>query len=307
MYNAYLAVCYVCNEKCKYCPCGKQDNTMERITPFESLINKIDNMNKAGIRHITVSGGEPTLHPEFVGILEYIQFLGIKVTILSNGENFSDVEFFEKLNEKVKIEELRLITTLHSHDALKHEDANQKQGSFFKTITGLKKMEKAGAKIIVKHCITKENYQDLAEFYMYIDQNFLPEIDIQLCSIDYVGIPSEQLLNQRLTFPELKPYIEDMFDISLNSKSNRKLYCINMPLCTCDPFYWKYFPIRKEKMYDFYSDPRKKEIVEVDDNVCTDKVFCATCAVKSICNGTYKTAFQNFGRVMVKPYQGENR
>lgn len=303
MNNAYLAICYVCNQYCSYCPCGNRKKLKNAITPFEDLKEKIDSMKRKGIEHITLSGGEPTLHPYFIELVKYICELGINVTILSNGENFADDIFFQKIRNNFDYSKIRVITTIHSQDCFEHEKANQKVGSFNKTILGLKKIEALGIKVIIKHCITKENYKDLALFYKFIDQKFEKDTDIQLCAIDYVGIPTVRLQEEKLTFPEIKPYLERLFDANIASTKPRKLYCVNIPLCSCDPYYWKYIPIRKLRMYDSYSDPGKDSVVEVEDNVSVDENYCGSCAVKSICNGTYHTAFSNFGSSMVKPYE----
>lgn len=306
MKNAYLAICYICNEFCTYCPCGTGKRDKDSITTFDALKEKIDFMKEDGVDHITISGGEPTIHPDFSEIVKYICSAGMNVTILSNGEHFSDDDLFQKITDEWDHKMVRVITTIHSQDCKKHEEANRKKGSFNRTIAGLKRIEGLGIKVIIKHCITRENFRELVPFYKFICDEFSEETDIQLCSIDYVGIPSERLQDERLTFPEIRPYLEAVFDCDIASLSNRKLYCINIPLCSCDPYYWKYIPVRRSKMYDAYSDPTRSAVVNVDDNVATDERYCGDCAVKSICNGAYKTAFTNYGAPMVKPYNKES-
>lgn len=54
-------------------------------------------------------------------------------------------------------------------------------------------MYELGAKIEIKHCITKENIRQLEQFYLYCDNEFPENVNIQFCGIDYVGIEKKQL------------------------------------------------------------------------------------------------------------------
>ena len=68
MKNAYLAICYICNEHCSFCPCSKEEKENRMITPFFEVQNTIDSFVQNNISDITISGGEPTLHPDFIEI-----------------------------------------------------------------------------------------------------------------------------------------------------------------------------------------------------------------------------------------------
>ena len=112
MKNAYLAICYACNERCRYCPCSKQEKEEHPFTPYPVLVKKIDELICHGITDITVSGGEPTLHPHLADIVGYMQNRKGRVTILSNGERFSDEDFRAGFGSQVNTSDLKLITTV---------------------------------------------------------------------------------------------------------------------------------------------------------------------------------------------------
>lgn len=305
MKNAYLAICYICNENCRFCPCSKSDKSSGIITNINELTQCVNKINDDGVTDITISGGEPTLHPDFIDIISYIQHKGINVTVLSNSEKFADIEFLKDFLEKVNINNIKVITTLHSNSSYEHEDTNRTKGSFYRTVNGLLGLSKNGVKVIIKHCITKVNYKGLLDFYEFCDKTFDSKVDIQLCSIDYCGIPKEQLQKERLSFPELRPYLEDLFEYHISQKNkgnNRYLYCINMPLCSCDVIYWNYFNGKRKKMYDAYKDPCIKNMKKVSDNVGISQKYCNKCRVSSICSGTYFTAFDAFGSSIIKPF-----
>ncbi|MCD8013645.1 MAG: radical SAM protein [Lachnospiraceae bacterium] len=276
------------------------------VTPVAEIRNAVDGMAEDGVTEITVSGGEPTMHPDFLEIVQYIQSKGMKLTVLTNSERFADERFSDAFLEIADRSSIKIITTIHSEKAAEHEAANQTAGSFHRTLRGLLKLSESGIRVIVKHCITKVNYRDLVSFYDFCEDTFMQDVDIQLCSIDYCGIPEEKLPEEMLSFPELRPYLEAMFDRNIEKKKaggKRKLYCINIPLCSCDAFYWKeYLQDCRRKMYDEYKDPHKKDMSEVSNNVGADGEACKTCKVYSICSGTYHSAFQYFGDKIVKPF-----
>lgn len=275
------------------------------VTDIKELKCSVDIFEKNGITDVTISGGEPTLHPNLSELVSYIQNKNISVTLLSNSEKFSDLIYLKQFIKSVSPNSLKIITTLHSSSASEHEDANQTPKSFYRSILGLQNLFKYGFRIIIKHCITKKNYKDLVNFYKYCDDAFEKSVDIQLCSIDYCGIPLNRLQDERLTFQTIKPELEKLFDYHFEQKKYgtvRKLYCINMPLCSCDPYYWEYLPRKRKRMYNSYKDPHGREKMDFLDNVGIYEKYCRDCNVASLCVGTYFSAYSAVGPEIVNPF-----
>ncbi|WP_415930252.1 radical SAM protein [Zhenpiania hominis] len=308
MSTAYIAINYECNQKCRFCPCSQRARKYEylRLEDLKEVINELVNRDK--IKHIVISGGEPTIHPEFIDIIRYLSLSNLRITILTNSEKFSDRNFSMKFIQQVDVEKVSIITTIHSHYLEKHEYANGTQGSFYRTIEGLKFLDQKGIGLIIKHCITVSNYKDLIQFYDFVDDHFSEDTAIQFCSIDYCGMEKDDLKREMLSFISLKPYLEQVFDYHIlrkESGSKRNIYCINMPLCASDPCYWKFIQLRENLTYSFYLAPSKTGL-KVDSytsiDVDTLSKQCNKCKVKSICVGTYRSAFNYFGDKIVKAY-----
>lgn len=76
----------LCNFRCEYCPPNLNNGTTKNISFdkvkdfYENLQNKID--DKKFI--FAFSGGEPTLHPEFIDIVKYLSEQGCEITMTSN-------------------------------------------------------------------------------------------------------------------------------------------------------------------------------------------------------------------------------
>lgn len=310
MSSAYIAISYKCNQHCSFCPCSKEESKypfveLEKIKATAKCV-----VEEQGVNSIVISGGEPTIHPHFIEILEFItKELNCEIVVLSNGERYSDVSFIEKIKAVGTVDKITAITTIHSQNKSEHEEINGSKGSFGRSIQGLKNLVSIGVDVIVKHCITVVNYKELDEFYRFIDLEFDESVSIQLCSIDYCGILEKDLEKNKLSFVTLRPYLEKMFDLYIENTehgSKRHMYAINMPFCACDPYYWNILTPKAEA-YSAYASPDNSGDMdksdEVERNTDTFASACKKCKVNEICPGTYKTAFEYFGDSIVEPYE----
>lgn len=105
----------VCSFNCIYCECGWTTCTSGKNTPlpsrkevYEALEKKLTEMKQQGRKPdvITYAGnGEPTLHPEFSGIIEDSVdlrnrfFPGAKIAVLSNGTGLRRIKVREALKK----------------------------------------------------------------------------------------------------------------------------------------------------------------------------------------------------------------
>ena len=71
-----------CNLDCSYC--NEYDKTSEPV-PLESMLRRIDRLADLGTTIITLSGGEPTLHPDLDAIIGRIRARGAIATLITNG------------------------------------------------------------------------------------------------------------------------------------------------------------------------------------------------------------------------------
>jgi MoaA/NifB/PqqE/SkfB family radical SAM enzyme len=71
-----------CNLDCSYC--NEYDKTSAPV-PLESMLRRIDRLADLGTTIITLSGGEPTLHPDLDAIIRRIRARGAIATLITNG------------------------------------------------------------------------------------------------------------------------------------------------------------------------------------------------------------------------------
>ncbi len=83
-----------CNLACEYC---NEYDDFSKPVPTESMFERVDKLGELGTSVITISGGEPLLHPELDEIIHRIRKNGIIAGLITNGYLLT-AERIEKLN-----------------------------------------------------------------------------------------------------------------------------------------------------------------------------------------------------------------
>ncbi len=91
---AHLIPTRRCNLACTYC--NEYDNVSPPV-PLDALLGRVDRLAELGTAIVTISGGEPLLHPEVEGVVERIRQRGMIAGIITNGYLLT-AERIEKLN-----------------------------------------------------------------------------------------------------------------------------------------------------------------------------------------------------------------
>jgi len=71
-----------CNLSCTYC---NEYDDFSKPTPLDEMLRRIDYLGRLGTSIITISGGEPLLHPELDEIIARIRKVGALAGIITNG------------------------------------------------------------------------------------------------------------------------------------------------------------------------------------------------------------------------------
>src|SRR5919199_1118632 len=84
-----------CNLACTYC--NEFDKTSDPV-PLDAMKSRLDALARLGTSVITISGGEPLMHPELDEIIRHIRRRGMVAGLISNGY-YMTPERIERLNE----------------------------------------------------------------------------------------------------------------------------------------------------------------------------------------------------------------
>ena len=90
-----------CNLDCAYC---NEYDKVSAPVELEKMLRRIDKLADLGCSIITLSGGEPTLHPELDAIISRIRERGAIATLITNGLLLTPGSASRKLNPGLSLD-----------------------------------------------------------------------------------------------------------------------------------------------------------------------------------------------------------
>lgn len=304
MSSMYLALGYRCNHRCYFCPCGN-NAVKTAAASTEDMLRAIEQgVEQQGVTHITLSGGEPTLHPDFNTILRRCAELDLQVGLLSNGDTFHRMENVERFFDGVPRQHIQITTALHSCQPEPHDRVTGVPGSFSRTVQGLLNVMAQGLNVTVKQVISRWNYQQLPDFVDFCFREFGPRASMTLCGMDFCGMQPDQIGEVAVPYSQIGPCLEKALDLVISLREKFHAFphfsVADLPLCCVDPYYWRFFMKVSRSTLSQYSAPADGEghIRSSFGSVNDCDVFfqaCRDCCVAEHCPGVWYTAHQYFG------------
>ena len=156
----WVRLSYDCNNHCTFClDSNAHDGTMR--ANLDIKIQIIEG-KKRGAERLILSGGEPTMHPNFLDFVKLGRRAGYrKVQTVTNGRMFKYPEFLETAANN-GLDEITF--SLHGHNAKLHDALVGTPGAFVEETAGLKAALASGRFIVnVDIVINKQNVRHLPE------------------------------------------------------------------------------------------------------------------------------------------------
>lgn len=157
----HVMITDLCNSNCIFCLATEWKKRSCHF-PAEEVKEKIRQGLKLGAKRLVLSGGEPTIHPEFVDFVKYAKEAGYgRVQAISNGKMF----YYEKFLDQAIDAGLDEVTfSLPSHLEKDFEKQTGVKGSYKQSIGGLVNAIKSGKLIVsVDVVVSRMNVEHLRE------------------------------------------------------------------------------------------------------------------------------------------------
>lgn len=156
----WVRLSYDCNNHCTFClDSNAHDGTMRATNDIKVQIVE---GRKRGADRLILSGGEPTMHPNFLDFVKLGRLAGYpKIQTVTNGRMFKYPDFLDRAANN-GLDEITF--SLHGHTAKLHDALVGTPGAFEDEVAGLKAALASGRFIVnVDIVINKQNVRHLPE------------------------------------------------------------------------------------------------------------------------------------------------
>jgi radical SAM protein with 4Fe4S-binding SPASM domain len=199
--NLHIEITSKCNERCVHCYIP-HDNKVNHIKT-DLFYNILEQCKEMKLLHLTLTGGEPMLHKNFIDFLKKCKEYNFSVNVLSNLTLLTD-----EIIEEMKANRLLAVqVSLYSMDSKIHDAITQTKGSFEITKNAIFKLKENDVPLQISCPILKQNkncYKDVLKW---------AEIHNINAGCDYVIIAkcdnTKQNLRSRLSINDIKEVMND--------------------------------------------------------------------------------------------------
>jgi MoaA/NifB/PqqE/SkfB family radical SAM enzyme len=153
---------------------------------------------------VSLTGGEPTIHPDFFRLLAYFRrrLPEYGITLLSNGRRFADAEFARRFL-KIAVPPFSVAVPVHSASPALHDKIAGVKGAFAQTLAGLRNLFPGGTGLEIRLVLHKLNIKKLKPLLAFLLDNFPDTRRYRVCAIHY-EIEGMSLANHRRLAISLK-------------------------------------------------------------------------------------------------------
>lgn len=287
-----------CNYKCVNCLLlsterNRNNNSVLSVECLKEATTKLITDILDGVNNICeVSGGEPTIHPQFKEISNYLSGLKsdlifYKMVLLSNCHN---------LDNRKKAKEISscfddVVTAIYTSIAKEHDNITGVNNSLTKKLKAIEVLIDSGVKVHIKTLVIKPSFQLLPDIAKIICSKFHEKIHLTINSTHFIGDAKINQSDLTVKLSQAMPYIEEAIDIARSEGSSVGFF---LPLCLMDPIYWNFssleyadqvkrtFAITPESKIFNKARNLEKEFVEKHE-------ICKTCYVGTRCNWPWRS------------------
>lgn len=250
-----------CTFNCRFC-------STKNLNVYMSLSEIKEKISQAHKNRLVplITGGEPSLHPDFLLLLDYLKETNILSVIETNGIFLLNEKLFTYFLKTFKQNKSVILDILvNGFNSDLHDYLTSVNGSYFALYNVLKLLLKNEIPFYSHVVINKVNYRYLVDIVKFL-LKFRPQ-QIRFIFVLPKGNAATYFDEIIPFISMIKPYLYDILKILLYTPT--KIYFENMPYCVI-PYFEKYI-----QRWDLSMNLKKIE-------------NCKNCAFEIICPGIYE-------------------
>ena len=203
----WVRLTFDCNDRCVFCLDAHTHDGTNRAR--EEVKAQILDGRRKGAERLILSGGEPTIHPDFVDFVRLGRLAGYrKVQTVTNGRMFAYGDFLKRSLDAGLGE---ITFSIHGPNAKIHDALVGTKGAFEEEVTGLKQALADGRPIInIDVCVNRGNVKQLPELLATFTAMGVREFDL-LHVIPFGRAYTEGKETLFYDLEEMRPYLLEAF------------------------------------------------------------------------------------------------
>ncbi|UAK17202.1 radical SAM/SPASM domain-containing protein [Sporolactobacillus terrae] len=209
--NVSLYPGMVCNLKCKFCFVSQEKWDDKKVVyPMNQWIPVLNEIKKLKIPYLTILGGEPLLYPDIWNMLDYLDAIGQKTHITTNGSILST----SIIDHLKKYHNLTLKVSLQSLDD-RHKELTY--GSWEKTVNFVKNCREVGIDCGIHTLALPKTIDGIYQLVDFAVKEGLYEFSMgAFANINQVEIKGFSLKENREISSKVKKYIKEKYNDAIN-------------------------------------------------------------------------------------------
>lgn len=268
---------------------GRKKNQANPYT-HNRLINRLEGIKESQLESIdavALSGGEPTIHPQFLDVLDFVykKFSNKEIRLLTNARRFAYESFAKQV---LSFDNLNIAVSLYGPTSDIHDRITRTKNSFSQAVKGIDNILKHRNEnhlIEIRTVISKLSYKYLGQTLSFIQTRFSSLDRVVIIFMEMEGQAEKNLKATAVTYTQTRPVLKKIYPI-LNSQPDKfRLY--HFPLCVLEPKFWPFcWRTLPEEEVSFIS-------------------ICQKCQYKKYCLGIHKHYLKHIGAQEFQPIKAQ--
>lgn len=195
--GVYIEITSICNRNCPYC--YNDSTTAGRMIEKDSLFRVFNECKHLGISTVTLSGGEPFIHPDIDEILFELETLDMKAVIITNLSLVSDYNA-ANLARRGHVFQI----TFDASDEYEN-DLTRGTGSYSLNIKLLERFKAEGLidNVILRYNVNKRNHNEVEQVINLARNYGIKAIDVALLFKSGRGCNYEHVFDYKMDLREI--------------------------------------------------------------------------------------------------------
>ena len=160
-----------CNLHCMHCYTGSDARKYPNELSTDEAEHFIDDLAEFRVPVLLISGGEPLIRHDILGLAEYAAKQGVRVTFSTNGTLIND-----SVAKRMKSIEIGYVGISFDGIGATHDYFRGRTGAFEESLRGLRACLRQEQKVGVRFTINRHNYREIDAVFDMVEREGVPRI-----------------------------------------------------------------------------------------------------------------------------------